>query len=99
VFLFLLSLVMAAGNYLLSANAVRRAAASAATVAALCHLDNQTRARQVQLWAHLIASVPPPRRETAAARARREETARVFLAYVRQAFAQRNCGDVTSPGK
>ena len=61
VFLFLLSLLLAAGNYLLSASAVRRATASAASTVQLCRAGNEARAQQVTLWEELVALPPPPR--------------------------------------
>jgi hypothetical protein len=97
VFLFLLSMALATGNYLLSASAVRHAEANAASVTALCQAGNESRRQQVQLWDHLITlSVPPPH-ETPASRARRELVTREFLAYIRQVFAQRSCGIITDP--
>lgn len=91
VFLFVLSLLLAAGNYLLSASAVRHATASAASVAQLCAAGNESRAQQVRLWAYLIVLSPPPPHETPAARARRENVIREFIAYVRSVFAPRRC--------
>jgi hypothetical protein len=93
VFLFTLSLLLAAGNYLLSAQAVRRAAASAASTTQLCRLGNTARAQQVTLWEHLV-SLPGPGGETPAARARREKLAASFLAYVRSVFAPRDCAAI-----
>ena len=91
VFLFALSLALATGNYLLSASAVRRAEASAASTLQLCQAGNELRRQQVALWDHLLAVAMPPERESAAARARRAEVTRQFAAYVHQVFAPQRC--------
>jgi len=97
IFLFLLSLVLAAGNYLLSASAVRSARASSASAVQLCEAGNEARAQQVQLWLFVIALSPPPPRETAAARAARQKVITTFLAYVRSVFAPRDCAAALRP--
>ena len=94
VFLFTLSLALAAGNYLLSAAAVNRAAAAAASTIQLCRAGNEARAQQVTLWEHLV-SLPGPSGETPAARARRQRLATRFLAYVHAVFTPRNCATLT----
>jgi len=91
VFLLVLSLLLAAGNYLLSASAVRHASANRVSITQLCQAGNEARAQQVQLWVYLIALSPPPH-ENAAALAARQKLIRQFLAYVHAVFAPRNCG-------
>ena len=91
VFLFILSLLLAAGNYLLSASAVRHATAVAASTLQLCQAGNEARRQQVQLWDKLITLTMPPAGETAAARAQRELVTREFITYVRSVFAPRDC--------
>ena len=98
VFLFVLSLLLAAGNYLYSASAVRHATAAAASTMQLCLAGNEARRQQVQLWDELISLSSPPAGETAAARARRKVITREFIAYVHTVFAPRNCAAVTGPG-
>ena len=97
IFLFVLSLLLAAGNYLLSASAVRHAAAAAATTRQLCLAGNEARRQQVRLWDELIALSSPPPGESAAVRARRELVTREFVAYVRSVFAPRNCAPGADP--
>jgi hypothetical protein len=95
-FLFVLSLLLAGGNYLLSASAVRHATANRVSISQLCQSGNESRAQQVQLWLHLVALSAPPPGETPAARAHREKVTREFLAYLRVVFAPRDCGAITS---
>ena len=91
VILFVLAFLLSGASYWLSVRAVRGEVASRATVTQLCRAGNETRAQQITLWTHLVAISAPPPRETPAARARREELTREFLAYVRTVFAPRNC--------
>lgn len=91
VFLFVLSFLLAGGSYYLATSAVRGEVGSRASVVQLCQAGNASRAQQVTLWTRLVTLSQPPPHETAAERARRAATIRVFLAYVRRLFAPRNC--------
>lgn len=89
--LFALSFLLAGGSYWLSVRTVEAQVKARASVVQLCRSGNEARAQQVTLWTHLVEISRPPPGETPAARAQREDTTRVFLAYVHQVFAPRNC--------
>jgi hypothetical protein len=95
VFLFLFSLALAGANLLFTSTLVHRAAAASASVTQLCESGNEFRAQQVQLWMYLITISPPPPHETAAQRAQRRETVRVFTAYIHRVFQQRDCTKIS----
>jgi hypothetical protein len=58
---------------------------------AACHISNQTRAGEVQLWTHVVEiSKPPPGQTPAQARQRQRLTAS-FLDYVRKTFRPLDC--------
>ena len=92
VVLFILAFLLAGAAYWLSVRAVRGEVANRATVTQLCLSGNESRMQQITLWTHLVAISAPPPHETPAARARRAELTREFLAYVRKVFAPRDCG-------
>lgn len=102
VFLFLFSLVLAAGNYLFTAREVNntRAALIAsqraeASALQLCQAGNEARAQQIILWEHLVAVAQQPPHQTPAQQRHRLAVARAFLAYVHQVFRPRNCRALT----
>ena len=94
---FLMLGASVAGSYFLSAAAADRATANRASILQLCQAGNEARAQQVALWEKLVTLSTPPPRETAEARAQRMHLTVVFLAYVRQVFAPRNCAAITDP--
>lgn len=91
VFLFILSLFLAAGNFLFTSNLVHRSAAATASVTQLCQSGNEFRAEQVQLWEFLISVSRPPPHETPAMKTQREKVTRLFVAHIHQVFKPRDC--------
>jgi hypothetical protein len=91
VFLFVLAFLLSGASWWLSVRAVRGEVANRATVLQLCETSNGFRAQQVTLWTHLVATSPPPPRETPAQKQQRQVTIRAFLRYIRQVFAPRDC--------
>lgn len=94
VVLFILAFLLAGGAYLLSVRAVQGEVSSRASVTQLCQLGNESRAQQLSLWQHIIAISAPPAGQTPAQRAQRQAVIGGFLAYVRQAFAPRDCNNL-----
>lgn len=90
-FLFVLCLLTSGTAYWLSAAAIHRATADAASTLQLCQLGNQARTQQVTLWTELVAISQPPPHQTPAQRQQRRTVVRTFLAYVHRLFKPRNC--------
>lgn len=91
VVLFILSVLLAGGAYWLSVRAVQGEVASRASVVQLCQAGNDSRTQQEALWEHIVAISAAPPHQTPAQARRRQAVIAAFLAYVRQAFAPRDC--------
>lgn len=89
--LFVLTFLTSGASYLLSASAIHRAAATAASTLQLCQLGNESRAQQITLWTRIIVISQPPPHETVAQRRQRLAVVRAFIAYVHRLFAPRDC--------
>jgi hypothetical protein len=90
-YLTVLIIACAACSLAASSYAAHRATAAAVTTAQLCASINDTRARQVTLWEHLITTTTGPRGETPQARGARLREDAAVLAYVERVFAPANC--------
>ena len=64
---------------------------NAATVAQLCQAVNDQRHREIVLWQTVISAVPPPPRETPAARRDRLLFDQSLMVSVERIFAAENC--------
>ena len=91
VFLVALSFLLSGAAYWLAVRAAQGEVTSRASVMQLCQAGNESRAQQVTLWTHLIATAVPPAHETPAQRQQRQAVTARFLAYVRKVFALQNC--------
>ena len=89
--LFALSFLLSGAAYWLAVRAAQGEVTSRASVMQLCQAGNESRAQQVTLWTHLIATAVPPAHETPAQRQQRQAVTARFLAYVRKVFALQNC--------
>ena len=89
--LFCVAIGLTAGSYALTVSAIHRSERAAASEAQLCQAGNTAREQQIGLWSYIIHISRPPPHETAAQRAQREKTVRVFLAHLHKIFAPRNC--------
>ena len=91
VFLFLLTLFLAAANLLFTSTLVGRVNATKASVTQLCEAGNEARQQQIDLWAFIIQISPPPPHETKAQAAQRRHVLHQFALHLHTIFAPRDC--------
>lgn len=83
--------VVAGQAHTASAQAKATVAQLHATQIAACGTGNLLRAKQVQLWDHLVKVSPPPPHQTRQQAARYRQRIAIILAYVRRTFPQLDC--------
>ena len=94
IFLFLLTLALAAANLLFTSALISRVNANKVTITQACEAGNRARQDQIALWSFVIQVSPPPAHETKAETAQRLHVLHRFALRLHQIFAPRDC---TSP--
>ena len=91
VFLFLLTVFLAAANLLWTSHLVARTNANTVSITQACRAGNELRQEQIDLWAFVIQISPPPPHETKAEAKQREHVLHQFALRLHTIFAPRDC--------
>ena len=90
VFLFLLTVFLAAANLLFTSALIGRVNANKVTITQLCQSGNEAGCGQSGLWA-FISQLSPPRHEAPPKAAQRARVLRQFALHLHQVFKPRDC--------
>ena len=96
VVLFILAWLLAGASWWLSVRTLQGQIRTRASFVQLCESGNEARAQQVQLWEHIITISAPPPAQTPAQRKAHEQLTAGFQRYLKQVFALRDCGHLSS---